>query len=155
MIRTDVTRVVYAWLLLCVCLSLIAVSTVYADWASSFVVHNGSKYTITTTTVMEDQIGPQVGKVTKYSDVEGTYRGNFSNTFPKGTPYFAIHDTSEDEGIAVRTIEGGYVLASYDGEYAEAAIWTSVYFWIGVIAVVLVLLFAAVRLSNPRKKEAG
>lgn len=154
MIRTDVMRVVSAWLL-CVCLSLIAVSTVYADWASNFVVHNGSKYTVTYATVSQDRIGPQVGKVTKYSDVEGTYRGNFSNAFPKGTPYFAIHDTSEDEGIAVRTPEGTHVFAAYDGEYAEAAIWTFVYFWIGVAAVVFVLMFAVVRLSNPRKKEAG
>lgn len=153
MIRTVVKRAVFAWLL-CAGLCVVAVSTVWADWASSFVVHNGGKYTVTNALVTEDRIGPLLGKVTKYSDVEGTYRGNFSNTYPKGTPYFAIHGTSEEDGIAVRTPDGGYVFAGYDGEYAEAAIWTSVYFWIGVGAVVLGLIVALVWLTNPRKKEA-
>lgn len=154
MIRAVVMRAVFACLL-CAGLCLVVVSTIWADWASSFVVHDGGKYTITEATVAEDLIGQQVGEVTKYSDVEGTYRGNYSNAFPKGTPYYAIQGTSEEDGIAVRTPDGEYVFAGYDGEYAEAEIWTSVYFWIGVGAVLIGLIVALVRLTSPRKKEAG
>jgi hypothetical protein len=131
---------------------LVTALPVFADWASNIVVHDGGTYTVTDVTVTADRIGSRIGKVTKYSDVEGTYRGNFSNAFPKNTPYYSIHDTSENDAIAVHAPDGRYILAVYDGEYPEAAMWTSVYFWIGVAAVVIAIMVAAVWLTNPRKK---
>ncbi|MHA6481939.1 hypothetical protein ACX1C1_08535 [Paenibacillus sp. strain BS8-2] len=132
---------------------LVSVLPVFADWASSIVVHDGSSYTVTEMTITEDRIGPEVGKVTKYSDMEGTYRGNFSNTFPKGTPYYAILDTSKDEAIAILTSDGRYILAVYNGVYPKVPLWTSAYFWIGVGAVVLGFMFISVWLANRKKRE--
>lgn len=43
--------------------------------------------------------------MTKYSNIEGTYSGNFSNTYKKGTKYFSIKEISTDIAIVVQ--EGG------------------------------------------------
>ena len=67
-----------------------------------------------------DQIGNEIGAVTKYSDIEGTYSGNFSNTFAKGTKYFSIKDVSTDEAIAIKDPDGHFILKPHrDGEYAR------------------------------------
>ena len=49
--------------------------------------------------------------------MEGTYSGNFSNTYPKGTKYYSIVGESTDEAIAVKN-NGNYIKATRDGEYA-------------------------------------
>lgn len=54
--------------------------------------------------------------MTKYSDIEGTYSGNFSNTYKKGTKYFSIKEISTD--IAIMVQEGGqYRKAIKEMEY--------------------------------------
>ena len=65
-----------------------------AEWAYSFVVWDGYVYVLSDEEV--NQIGNEIGAVTKYSDIEGTYSGNFSNTFAKGTKYFSIKDISTE-----------------------------------------------------------
>ncbi|MDQ6418762.1 hypothetical protein RB620_04845 [Paenibacillus sp. LHD-117] len=140
--------------LMCVLLLMTArIPTAFADWASKFVVYVGGMYTVTEAEVTEDRIGERIGKVTRYSDREGTYRGNFSNAFPKGTPYYAIIGESASETIAVRTPEGRYWAAVYSGDYPEAAIWASVYFWIGVVVFVVGVMIMAVWLTNPKQKR--
>ena len=72
-----------------------------------------------------DHVDREIGIVTKYSDIEGTYSGNFSNTYRKGTKYFSIVDVSTDDAIAIEDINGHYVKAISDGKYAGNTIQSS------------------------------
>lgn len=87
-----------------------------ADWAYAFVVWDGYVYVITDEQVSE--IDKEIGHVTKYSDREGTYSGNFSNVYPKGTKYYSINGISANKAIAVQEEDGTYTKANRDGEYA-------------------------------------
>lgn len=124
-----------------------------ADWASRFVVYDGGNYTVTDAEISTEKIGEMIGKVTRYSDQEGTYRGNFSNTFAKGTPYYAIKGMSVHEQIAVKDPYGRYVAAVYSGKYSSASLWASPVFWIVLVVVVLGVMFAAVWRANPKRAE--
>ncbi|MGE8205337.1 hypothetical protein ACQKP0_12290 [Heyndrickxia sp. NPDC080065] len=93
------------------------ISTAYAKWAYAFVVYNGDIYVISETQIEPNQIGKKIGKVTKYSDQEGSYKGNFSNMFPKGTEYYEIKGMQTKEAIAVKKSEERFIMAKYDGKY--------------------------------------
>jgi hypothetical protein len=86
-----------------------------ADWAYSFVVWDGFIYQLGDEYVGE--ISEKIGEVTKYSDLEGTYSGNFSNVYDKGTKYYAIKGISTEEAIAVEEKDGRYRKAIRDGKY--------------------------------------
>ncbi|MBS4193581.1 hypothetical protein [Lederbergia citri] len=86
-----------------------------ASWAYSFVVWDGYVYVVSDESV--ENIDKEIGHVTKYSDKEGTYWGNFSNTFKKGTKYYSITDISTNEAIAVQTSDGTYIKAIREGEF--------------------------------------
>lgn len=86
-----------------------------ADWSNSFVVWDGYMYVLTDE--MVDNVDKEIGLVTKYSEREGTYSGNFSNDYPKGTKYYSIVGVSTDEAIAVKN-DGSYIIATRDGDYA-------------------------------------
>ncbi|GAB0167736.1 hypothetical protein LSPCS325_11730 [Lysinibacillus sp. CTST325] len=87
-----------------------------ADWNSSFVVWDGYIYEISEEYVIE--INEEIGQVTKHSDEEGTYSGNFSNKYKKGTKYYSIKGTNTDEAIAIEE-DGKYRKAIRDGKYGE------------------------------------
>lgn len=87
-----------------------------ANWAYSFVVWDGYTYVISDEYV--ESIDREIGHVTKYSGNEGTYYGNFSNTYKKGTKYYSIKGISTDEAIAVKEDDGRYRKATMRGEYA-------------------------------------
>ena len=87
-----------------------------ADWVNEFVVWDGFIYVISEEVI--DEVDQEIGHVTKYSDIEGTFSGNFSNTYREGTKYFSIKDLSTDEAIAIKVKEGNYIKAVRDGEYA-------------------------------------
>ena len=63
-------------------------------------------------------VDKEIGKVTKYSDEEGTYSGNFSNTYKKGTKYFRISGINIDEAIAIEE-DGQYRKAYQVGKYGK------------------------------------
>jgi hypothetical protein len=105
-----------------------------------FVVNDGKIYVITGERVEPNRIGSSIGKVTKYSDSEGTYSGNFSNRYPKGTKYYEIIGVEIKDAIAVKENEGVYVKASYSGEYAGGKNNGSDYLPYVVLIVLLVLL---------------
>ncbi|MBS4198551.1 hypothetical protein KHA93_02670 [Bacillus sp. FJAT-49732] len=119
-------------IILLLILSFIITPRSMASWAHSFVVWEGYAYVISDE-IVED-IDKEIGHVTKYSDKEGSYWGNFSNTYQKGTKYFSIFGTSTDEAIAVQTPDGTYVKAIREGEYRSE--WPLP----GVIACIIVLL---------------
>ncbi|CAM4480908.1 hypothetical protein PATA110616_21085 [Paenibacillus tarimensis] len=74
----------------------IGTSACLADWAYNFVVYDGNSYQVTDDVMDEADIAKRVGEVTRYSDEEGTYSGNFSNAFPVGTQYYAIQGIAAD-----------------------------------------------------------
>lgn len=87
------------------------------DWAYSFVVWNGYIYKLSDEYV--EEVTKEIGEVTKYSDMEGTYSGNFSNKYEKGTKYFSIKGISTDEAIAIKEKDGKYRKAINEGKYGE------------------------------------
>ncbi|MGE8205294.1 hypothetical protein ACQKP0_12070 [Heyndrickxia sp. NPDC080065] len=87
-----------------------------ASWAYLFVVWDGFVYVVSDEFV--EEIDKEIGHVTKYSDKEGTYSGNFSNTYKKGTKYYSIKGISTDKAIAIQDKNGKYKKAIRNGEYA-------------------------------------
>ena len=87
-----------------------------ADWAISFVVWEGYIYQISDEYI--DDISEEIGEVTKYSDMEGTYSGNFSNAYRKGTKFYTIKGISSEEAIAIAE-DGKYRKAIRNGKYGE------------------------------------
>ena len=88
-----------------------------ADWAFSFVVWDGYIYQLGNEYV--DDVSDEIGEVTKHSDMEGTYSGNFSNVYDKGTKYYSIKKISTEEAIAVKEKDGRYRKAIREGKYGE------------------------------------
>ncbi len=121
-----------------VILLLIPINTAYAKWHNYFVVYNKNLYVITERKVNPELIGSKIGKVTKYSSREGTYSGNFSNKYPKGTKYYKIIGVDVNESIAVKEKDGTFTEAKYEGEYAGARCdkQTFLLFSIGLIILV-------------------
>ncbi len=89
-----------------------------ASWAFPFVKWEGHVYVITDDTVPSKNIGRMIGKVTRYSDVEGTEgQDNFSNAFKKGTVYYEINGGSTENQLAVKKENGTYIKA------VEESVW--------------------------------
>ncbi|MBH5319775.1 hypothetical protein I6N90_18410 [Paenibacillus sp. GSMTC-2017] len=122
--------------------------TISADWINNFVVYDGNSYTITDKEIQSDSIGKRLGEVTRYSDREGTYHGNFSNTYPKGTQYYAIEGANKKSKIAVKTPEGRYILATYSGNYPTPSLWSHGAFWLITIMVVLCIMIIGTELAH-------
>jgi hypothetical protein len=126
-------------------------NTAYAKWAYGFVVYNKNVYVITDKKVNTELIGAKLGQVTKYSSHEGTYSGNFSNTYPKGTSYYKIKGADVNELIAVKEKDGSFTEAKFDGEYAGAryGIQTIILYSIGLfISVILVWWLVRKRIAR-------
>ena len=86
------------------------------SWAFQFVVWDGYIYQLSDEYV--EDVDDEIGEVTKYSDMEGAYSGNFSNVYEKGTKYYAMQGISTEEAIAIEE-EGKYRKAIRDGRYGE------------------------------------
>lgn len=93
------------------------ISSVCASWAYEFVVNDGRLFIISKDVAEEKLLGEVVGKVTYHSAQEGSYNGNFSNTYPKGTSYYAIQGISPEEVIAIQSHTGEFFKAYFDSEY--------------------------------------
>ncbi|GIP29293.1 hypothetical protein J23TS9_44230 [Paenibacillus sp. J23TS9] len=126
-----------------------------ASWAYPFVVYHSSVYVVTMEEVSSELIGNQIGKVTRFSDKEGTYRGNFSNQYPKGTPYYAINGIDSKQQIAVKTDAETYIKAVYQRTYAADETSKNNGLWwmymIGAALLALVVLVAINRRSRRRQ----
>jgi hypothetical protein len=95
--------------------SFLLPSRSFASWAYLFVVWDGYTYVVSDENVTE--IDKEIGHVTKYSDREGTYSGNFSNIYKKGTKYYSIKGINTDEAIAIQDKDGKYKKATREGKY--------------------------------------
>lgn len=127
--------------------STLIVNLVSASWAYPFIVNKGNIYVITDEQIDPSQIGKNIGKVTKYSDREGTYSGNFSNRYPKGTPYYEIKGIDPLEAIAIQESDNVYVKAVYerDGYPRAPFTWMNavpfIFAAIGLIAIYLLYVY--------------
>lgn len=102
-------------------------------------MNDGKSYIISDTQVESAQIGAKIGKVTSYSDKEGTYSGNFSNVYPKGTEYYEIKGISLKEAIAIKQDDGSFIKAAYGSEYEGKAFHLkTVLFYIGGLFLLLI-----------------
>lgn len=108
-------------MLLAALLLLAPAAGAYASWASRFVVYYDNIYTITDEAVPADRLGMRLGSVAMYTDVEGEYHGNFSNTLPKGSEYRGILGIDVQEAIAVDSGGGAFVKAVYQGRNPGSA----------------------------------
>lgn len=121
----------------------------FASWAFSFVVYDCYVYVISDEIVSD--VDKEIGKVTKYSDTEGTYYGNFSNSYKKGTKYYSIKDVHTETAIAVED-NGTFIKAIRDGEY-DGGKYNPINIVIGValffiISTILIFIIQ-------KKKQAG
>ncbi|XID94882.1 hypothetical protein ACF3MZ_10350 [Paenibacillaceae bacterium WGS1546] len=114
----------------------------FASWAYRFVVYSGDIYKVTDEPVQPYEIEKKIGQVTRYSDIEGTYAGNFSNAFPKGTGYYSIKEASPNDVIAIKVQEGTYVKAVNQGHYDNDHLLTPSriggYLLVGIIAAAVI-----------------
>jgi hypothetical protein len=110
----KVSKIISSILIFIILISLLLPRKFFADWAYSFVVYDG--YTYVTSDENVTDIDKEIGQVTLYSDKEGSYYGNFSNTYKKGTKYYSIKGVSTDTAIAVND-NGKYIKAIKEGEY--------------------------------------
>lgn len=137
-------------------IALLPIRSMSADWAYSFVVYSGDIYEISADELVpSDEIDKKIGHVTKYSDEEGTYRGNFSNTYPKGTPYYSIINTDPKDFIAIKSQVGTFVKAFNKGHYANdelgnKTIW--MYFLLGTSVIILLIIWIIKRKSCSYRK---
>ncbi|MCR8658790.1 hypothetical protein [Paenibacillus endoradicis] len=141
------------YLLLLISLWLVStffvIESIHADWAHKFVVNDGKSFIISDNPIETDQIGSKIGKVTSFSDEEGTYWGNFSNYYPKGTEYYSIKGVDIDEAIAIKVNDESFVKANYNGEYEGALFdWRKlVWYIVGAFLLYIVIIFV----KNNRK----
>ncbi|WP_139194322.1 hypothetical protein [Bacillus sp. MUM 13] len=121
----------------------------FAKWAYAFVVYDGYTYVLSEESVTD--IDKEIGEVTKYSDIEGTYSGNFSNEYHKGTKYYSIKGISTDQAIAVAD-HGHYKKAERRGKYEGKKVAPIRYIETGlIIFVIVVLLMYAFRSIKARR----
>lgn len=98
------------------CVLVASCSTSSPDWAYNFVVWNDFMYVVSDE--YTENIGGVIGEVTKFSDSEGIYFGNFSNKFKEGTKYYEVEGVGTDVSIAIE--EGSrYRIAYRNGEYKK------------------------------------
>lgn len=131
--------------------AFLSIWPVHADWAYHFVVNDGKSYIISDNRVDKEQTGSIIGKVTLFSDEEGTYSGNFSNYYPKGTEYYTIKDVDPNEAIAIKINEGLFIRANYEGEYAGSTFhWGKVSLYIAGLLLLIFVIFLVI-VKNNRK----
>ena len=125
-------------------LTLILLSLPYsiasAKWAYQFVVYQKNIYVISEQKIGAEFIGAKLGHVTKYSGTEGTYSGNFSNTYPKGTEYYQMKEVDVKEAIAIKEKDGTFTVANYEDKYNGARISTQTLVLYSCGAILLLLL---------------
>jgi hypothetical protein len=121
-----------------------------AKWAYPFVVWDGYIYVISDEYV--EEVDKKIGRVTKYNDMEGTYSGNFSNEYKKGTAYYSITGVSTDEAIAIEDGGGKYKKAIRDGEYEGNKYSLGIVVSIMIVGFIALLLLRILLANYKRKK---
>ncbi|WP_075618596.1 hypothetical protein [Paenisporosarcina indica] len=103
------------------------------SWSYSFVVWKGNVYEVTKEKISESDIVRHLGEVkTKPNDMTGSYYGDASNAYPKGTRYFEINGELTETSIAVEVENNQWVKAVY--------VHKAPFHWMDIIIKVLPIL---------------
>lgn len=120
------------------------------SWAYSFVVWDGNVYEVTKEKVSEGDIGRHIGEVkTRPNDMTGSYYGNASNAYPKGTNYFEIKGESTATSIAVEIENNEWVKAIY--VHPAPFHWMDLFTKVLPIVVILLIIIVFVRHCKNRR----
>lgn len=131
---------VVAFLTILIGIILHANTILATSWVYPFVVWEGYTYEVLDEKIMD--VDEEIGLVTRYSDME-TYSGNFSNTYKKGTKYFAIQGIDTTKAIAVEVKDGIYKKAERRGQF-EAEKKDPYIFWEKIMVTFFVLIMISV-----------
>lgn len=122
---------------------IISSSAQALSWAYPFVVWKSKVYEVKQEEIIaESEIGKMIGKVkTKPNDMTGSYYGNASNHYPKGTKYYEIKGTSTSTEIAVKE-DNQWVKAVYihKASFHILNIFTNKFFLFAIIMLVLIVI---------------
>lgn len=125
------------------------------SWAYPFVVWNGKVYEVRHQEIVEDsKVGKILGEVkTKPNDETGSYYGNASNHYPKGTKYYEIKGTSTSESIAVED-DKVWVKAVFvhKAPFHIMNVGSNLYF-IGFVVIMMLILIVVIIKNNKLKKQ--
>lgn len=113
-------------------------------------MNDGNIYVISKEYVEPKRIGSKIGRVTAYSSREGTYSGNFSNYYPKGTQYYEIIGVNASDAIAVKENDERYIKATFEGKYEGGKYGWSDYqpYVVSILLVIAAIFFIRKRLSR-------
>ncbi|WP_226680028.1 hypothetical protein [Sutcliffiella horikoshii] len=137
----------------------VASSTAHAlSWAYKFVVWEGGVYEVTEEVVEASDIGKKIGEVKRMADDRtGSYYGDASNFYEKGTKYYAIDGIDTGIAIAVEEQQDKWVKAIYLHETPFH--WTDIlpYILLGIAAFVLFIVLSLRYASKkePRNQKQG
>ncbi len=126
------------------------------SWAFSFVVWNGKVYEVKHEEIIADsEIGKVIGKVkTKPNEMTGSYYGNTSNYYPRGTKYYEIKGTSTSAKIAVKE-DHQWVKAVYvhKAPFHIMNVFSNIYyiFAVVIIALIVVVIVFLIKKSKTNK----
>ncbi|UAL46098.1 hypothetical protein K7887_14315 [Sutcliffiella horikoshii] len=138
-------------LIFCLIFTFLASNQVFAlDWAYPFVVYKGGVYEVTDESLLQEDIGKEIGEVKrKADDYSGNYYGDASNHYERGTKYFEITSVDPISAIAVED-NNGWIKAVY--LYKAPFHWMNMfpYYILGFIALVC---FVVISLRYASKKE--
>lgn len=134
---------------------IIASSVQALSWAYPFVVWKGKVYEVKQEEVIaESEIGQMIGKVkTKPDDMTGSYYGNASNYYARGTKYYEIEGISTSTEIAVKG-DNDWVQAVYvhKAPFHILNIFSNKVFMFGIIATVLIAMGVIFRRKKSGKR---
>lgn len=148
-------KIIISFFIFLMCCNFL-VSKSFADWSSPFVVYNGNLYVVMDTKIEPNTIGKKIGEVTNYSDMEGTYNGNFSNQFPKGTEYYEIKGVDIKNAFAVKKIDNSFVRVNYNGKYGGAVNhnhWIKPILYLTGVIILIGILFFIFKKKKISKKD--
>lgn len=134
-----------------ICFTFFSSNAQALDWAYKFVAWEGGVYEVTEELVDASDIGEKIGGVKRMADDRtGSYYGDASNYYEKGTKYYAIKGMDSGNAIAVEEQEGIWLKAVYLNETPFHWMDILPYILLGITAFVL---FIALSLRYASKKE--
>ncbi|MGD6991363.1 hypothetical protein [Sutcliffiella horikoshii] len=138
-------------LLFLICFTLASSTSHALSWAYKFVVWEGGVYEVTEEFMAASDIGEKIGEVKRMADDKtGSYFGDASNYYEKGTRYYAIKGIDSGTAIAVEEQQDMWVKAVYLHEAPFH--WTDILPYI-LMGIAVFVLFIVLSLRYASKKE--
>lgn len=124
------------------------------SWAYKFVVWEGGVYEVTEEVVDASDLWKKIGEVKRMADDRtGSYYGDASNYYEKGTKYYAINGIDTGTALAVEEQQDKWVKATY--LHKAPFHWTDIlpYILLGIAAFFLFTLLSLRYASNREPRD--